>query len=76
VVRVPGYRSRSPGSILGITRFSEKYWVWNGVHTVLGVQLRSYLKEKVAVLVKKIEITAVGIRDADHVAPSVRKSWY
>jgi hypothetical protein len=24
VVRVPGYRSRSPGSILGATRFSEK----------------------------------------------------
>jgi hypothetical protein len=24
VVRVPGYRSRDPGSILGATRFSEK----------------------------------------------------
>jgi hypothetical protein len=24
VVRVPGYRSRGPGSILGTTRFSEK----------------------------------------------------
>jgi hypothetical protein len=24
VVRVPGYRSRGPGSILGATRFSEK----------------------------------------------------
>jgi hypothetical protein len=31
VVRVPGYRSRSPGSIHGATRFSEKWWVWNGV---------------------------------------------
>jgi hypothetical protein len=32
VVRVPGYRSRSPGSIPGATRFSEKQWVWNGAH--------------------------------------------
>jgi hypothetical protein len=29
VVRVPGCRSRGPGSIPGATRFSEK-WVWNG----------------------------------------------
>jgi hypothetical protein len=47
VVRVPGYRSRGPGSIPGATRFSEKYWVWNGVHSASWVQLRSYLKEKV-----------------------------
>jgi hypothetical protein len=33
VVRVPGYRSRSPGSILGATRFSEMYWVWNRVYS-------------------------------------------
>jgi hypothetical protein len=26
--------------------------------------------------VKKTEITAVGIRHADHVALSIRKSWY
>jgi hypothetical protein len=32
VVRVPGYRSRGPGSIPGDTRFSEKQLVWNGVH--------------------------------------------
>jgi hypothetical protein len=31
VVRVPGYRSRGPGSILGNTRFFEQ-WVWNGVY--------------------------------------------
>jgi hypothetical protein len=41
VVRVPGYRSRDPGSIPCATRFSEKKWVWN------GSQLRSYLEEKV-----------------------------
>jgi hypothetical protein len=32
VLRVPGYRSRGPGSIPGATRFSEKWWVWNEVH--------------------------------------------
>jgi hypothetical protein len=49
VVRVPGYRSRGPGSILGVTTFSEKYWVWNGVHLASWVQLMSYLEETVAV---------------------------
>jgi hypothetical protein len=33
VVRVPGYRSRGPGSILCATRFPEKQCVWNGVHS-------------------------------------------
>jgi hypothetical protein len=32
-VRVPGYRSRGPGSIPGLTKFSENQWVWNGVHS-------------------------------------------
>jgi hypothetical protein len=59
VVIVPGYRSRDPGSIPGDTRFCEKYWVWNGVHSASWVQLSSYLEEKVATSVKKIEITAV-----------------
>jgi hypothetical protein len=30
-VRVPGYRSKGPGSIPGTTRLSEKQWVWNGI---------------------------------------------
>jgi hypothetical protein len=47
VDRVPGYRSRCPGSIPGATRLSEKYWVWNGVHSASRVLLRSYLEEKV-----------------------------
>jgi hypothetical protein len=46
MVRVSGYRSRGPGSIHGTTRFSEKKWVWNGVHSASGVQLRNYLEEK------------------------------
>jgi hypothetical protein len=33
------------------------------------------LDRKVAVPVKKIENTAVGIHHADHVAPSIRRSW-
>jgi hypothetical protein len=33
VARVPGYRFRGPGSIPGVTKFSEKYWVWNVVHS-------------------------------------------
>jgi hypothetical protein len=44
VVRDPSYRSRGPGSIPGTPRFSE-YWIWNGVHSALWVQLRSYLQE-------------------------------
>jgi hypothetical protein len=60
VVSVPGCRSRGPGSIPGATRFSEKSWVWNGVHSASWLQLRSYLKEKVAARVWKTEITAVG----------------
>jgi hypothetical protein len=38
--------------------------------------MRSYLEEKEAALVIKSENTAVGIRYADHVAPSIRKSWH
>jgi hypothetical protein len=33
VVRVPGYRSRGPGSIPGAARFSEKLCACNGVHS-------------------------------------------
>jgi hypothetical protein len=48
VVRVPSYKSRSPRSIPGATRFSEKQLVWNGVHSASWVQLTNYLKEKLA----------------------------
>jgi hypothetical protein len=36
--------------------------------------IEELLDRKVAAPVKKIENTAVGIRHADHVAPSIRKS--
>jgi hypothetical protein len=39
VNRVHAYRSRGPGSIPGANRYSEKYWVWNGVHSASAVQL-------------------------------------
>jgi hypothetical protein len=48
-VRVPGCRARGPGPIPGATRFFEKSWVWNGVHSAAWVQLRSCLEEKVAI---------------------------
>jgi hypothetical protein len=38
--------------------------------------LRSYLKEKVLVLVKKVKNTAVGICHADHVAPSIHNGVF
>jgi hypothetical protein len=47
VVRVPGYRSRGPGSIPCATTFSEKQWVCNGVHSASLLELGSYL-EKIA----------------------------
>jgi hypothetical protein len=47
VVRVPGYRSRGPCTIPGATRFSEKLWLWDGVHSASSAQLRSYLEKKV-----------------------------
>jgi hypothetical protein len=70
VVRVLGYRSRGPCSIPSAVRFSEKYWVWNGVHSASWVQLRSYLEEKAAAPVQKSENTVVGIGHADRVAPA------
>jgi hypothetical protein len=36
----------------------------------------SYLKEKIAAPVYKIENTAVGIRHVDYVALSIRKTWH
>jgi hypothetical protein len=36
VVYRPEFPATDPevsGSILGVTRFSEKLWVWNGVHS-------------------------------------------
>jgi hypothetical protein len=48
VIRVSGYIYRGPGSIPDAARFSEKLWVWNGVHSASWVRMRSYLEEIVA----------------------------
>jgi hypothetical protein len=37
-----------PGSIPGATRFSEKQWVWNGVHSALVRINEELLERKVA----------------------------
>jgi hypothetical protein len=75
MVRVPGYRSRDPGLIPGATRFSE----WEVVSLERGPlslvsTTEELLERKIAAPVQKSENTAVGIRHADHVAPSIRKS--
>jgi hypothetical protein len=73
VVRVLGYRSGGPGSIPGTTK--KKWWVWNGVHSASLSTTEELLDRKVASPVKKTENTAVGIRNADHMALSICKSW-
>jgi hypothetical protein len=47
-------------SIPGTSRFSEKHWVWNGIHSASWGQLRSYLEEIVAAPVKKTEANDWG----------------
>jgi hypothetical protein len=44
VVRVLGYRSGGPGSILGTIQ--KKLWVWKRFHSASWVQLRRLLKRK------------------------------
>jgi hypothetical protein len=46
VVRVPGCRSRGPGSIPDANRSSKRKWVWNGLHSASWVQLSRLLEEK------------------------------
>jgi hypothetical protein len=81
VVRVLGYRSGAPGSTPGPTRFAGG---GGGKENSCGLErgplslvstIEELLDRKVAAPVYKTENTAVGIRHADHVAPSIRKSW-
>jgi hypothetical protein len=61
---------------------SRRYLIfWEAVGLERGplslIQLRSYLKKKSSGSdLEKTENTAVGIRRADHAAPSISKSWY
>jgi hypothetical protein len=73
VVRVSGYRYRGPGFD------SRRYKIFREVVVLERgplslVRIRSYLNRKVAAQVKKTELTAGGIRCADHSTPSIRKS--
>jgi hypothetical protein len=72
VVKVLGYRTGGPGSIPDTKK------------KVMGLELgplslvsttEELHDRKVAAPVQKTENTAVGIRHADHMAPSIRKSW-
>jgi hypothetical protein len=74
VVKVLGYRSGGPGSIPGTTRKKKVVGLERGPLSLVST-IEELLDRKVAALVWKTENTTVGIRHADHVAPSIRKSW-
>jgi hypothetical protein len=73
VVRVLGYRYGGPSSIPGTTR-KKVVGLERGPLSLLSTT-EELLERKVVAPVYKTENTAVGIRHADHVAPSIRKSW-
>jgi hypothetical protein len=70
VVRVLGYRSGDPGSIPVTTR-KEVVGLERGPLSLVSTT-EELLDRKVAAPVYETENTAVGIRHADHVAPSIR----
>jgi hypothetical protein len=72
VVKVLGYRSGGPGSIPGTTR-KKVVGLERGPLSLVRTT-EELLDRKVAAPVQKTENTAGGIRHADHVAPSIRKS--
>jgi hypothetical protein len=71
VVRVLGYRSAGPGSIRGTTR-KKVVGLERGPLSLVSTT-EELLNRKVATPVYKTENTAVGIRHADFLAPSLRK---
>jgi hypothetical protein len=74
VVRVLVYRSGGPGSIPGTTKKRNEVGLERGPLSLVSTT-EELLNRKVAVPVYKTENTAEGIRHADLVAPSSRKSW-
>jgi hypothetical protein len=73
VVRVIGYRSGGPGSIPELPENKVVGLEQGPLSLVSTTEER--LDRKVAAHVQKTENKAVGIRQADYVAPSIRKSW-
>jgi hypothetical protein len=74
VVTVIGYRSGGQGSIPDTAR--KKVVGLERCPLSIVSTTEELLDRKVAAPVEKTENTAVGIRHADHVAPSIRKSWH
>jgi hypothetical protein len=74
VVRVLAYRSGGPGSIPGTTGKKKVVGLERGPLSLVSTT-EELLDRKVAAPVYKTENTAVGIRHAVRVAPSIRKSW-
>jgi hypothetical protein len=74
VVRVLGYRSGGLGSIPGTNRKKKGVGLERGPFSLVSTT-EELLDRKVVASVYKTENTAVGIRHADQVAPSIRKSW-
>jgi hypothetical protein len=74
VVRVLGYKSGDQSSIPGTTRKKKAMGLeWGPLSLVSTIE--ELLDRKVAARVYKTKNTDVGIRHADHVTPSVHKSW-
>jgi hypothetical protein len=74
VVRVLGYRSGGPGSIPCTTRKKKVMGLERGSLSLVSTT-EELLDRKVATPVYQTENTAVGIHHADHMAPSISKSW-
>jgi hypothetical protein len=72
VVRVLGYRSGGPGSIPGTTIKQKVVGLERGPLSLVCTT-EELLDKKSCGSCLEIENTAVGIRDADHVAPSIRR---
>jgi hypothetical protein len=73
VVRVLDYRYRGPG--FDSRALQKKVVCLERGPLSLVSTTEGLLDRKVAAPVWKIENTAIGIRHADHVAPSIHKSW-
>jgi hypothetical protein len=73
VVRVLGYRSGGPG--FDSRHYQKKVMGLGRGPLSLVSATEELLDRKVAASAYKTENTVVGIRHADHVAPSIRKSW-
>jgi hypothetical protein len=71
---VLGYRSGGPGSIPCTTRKKKLLGLERGPLSLVSTT-EELLDRKVAAPIYKTKNTAGGIRNADHVALSIHKSW-